>query len=89
MSTITKEPPNNFFSLPDQPVPADMGRGEGSKLHSTYFEFRVTLPVIGGVAVAEMSNAELLVAAEKAGTFDFLNGPEEDGYNDLLKKKSE
>jgi hypothetical protein len=29
----------------------------------------------------------LLVAAEKAGTFDFLNGPEEDGYNDLLKKR--
>jgi hypothetical protein len=34
----------------------------------------------------EMSDFELLVAAEKMGTFDFLDAREEDGYDDLLRK---
>lgn len=38
-------------------------------------------------AEMELSDSELLVAAEKAGTFRFLEAPEEDGYNDLLKKR--
>jgi hypothetical protein len=38
-------------------------------------------------AEMELSDSELLVAAEKAGTFLFLEAPEEDGYNDLLKKR--
>ena len=84
MPTITQETPH-FYRLDDSP-PADLAKGEGSKLHSTYFEFRLTLPVVVAVAVAELSDSELLVAAEKAGTFEFLNAPEEEGYNDLLKK---
>ena len=84
MPTITRETPH-FHQLNDSP-PADLAKGEGSKLHSTYFEFRLTLPVVVAVEVTELSDSELLVAAEKAGTFEFLNAPEEDGYNDLLKK---
>jgi FixJ family two-component response regulator len=82
MNTITQETP--LFQRFSEPASAKLSRGEGSKLHSTYFEFHVNLPVVIGVAVSEMSDSELLVAAEKAGTFDFLNTPEEDGYNDLL-----
>ncbi len=85
MPTITRETPH-FYQL-NQSLPADLAKGEGSKLHSTYFEFRLTLPVIVAVAATELSDAELLVAAEKAGTFQFLDAPEEDGYNDLLKKR--
>ena len=84
MPTITRETPY-FHRLDDSP-PADLAKGEGSKLHSTYFEFRLTLPIIVAVAATELSDSELLVAAEKAGTFEFLNSPEEDRYNDLLKK---
>ncbi len=84
MPTVTQETPH-FYRLNDAP-PADLTKGEGSKLHSTYFEFRLTLPVIVAVAATELSDSELLVAAEKAGTFEFLNAAEEDGYNDLLKK---
>lgn len=83
MSTVTKETPH-FQQFTEPTSSARLARGEGSKLHSTYFEFRVHLPVLADVAVSEMSDSELLVAAESAGTFKFLNAPEEDGYNDLL-----
>jgi hypothetical protein len=82
MNTITQETPH--FQQFNEPAFAKLAKGEGSKLHSTYFEFHVNLPVVIGVAVSEMSDSELLVAAEKAGTFDFLNASEEDGYNDLF-----
>jgi hypothetical protein len=39
---------------------------------------------IGDDLLSEMSDSELLVAAEQTGTFDFLDAPEEDGYNDLF-----
>jgi hypothetical protein len=84
MPTITRETPH-FHRLDNSP-PADLAKGEGSKLHSTYFEFRLTLPMIVTVAATELSDSELLVAAEKSGTFEFLNAPGEDGYNDLLQK---
>jgi len=84
MNTTTVETPE--FLQFEKARPVGLATGEGSKLHSTYFEFRVTFPVVTGVAVTEMLDSELLVAAEKAGTFDFLNAPEEDAYNDLLKK---
>jgi hypothetical protein len=84
MPTITKETPY-FHRLVDLP-PENQSRGEGSKLHTTYFEFRLTLPMIAAVAATELSDSELLVAAEKAGTFEFINSPVEDCYNDLLKK---
>jgi len=38
-------------------------------------------------AEMELLDSELLIAAEKAGTFQFLDVPEEDGYNDLVKKR--
>lgn len=38
-------------------------------------------------AEMELLDSELLIAAEKAGTFQFLDAPEEDGYNDLVKKR--
>jgi len=79
--TTTQETPH--FHRLNQPADK-LAKSEGSKLHSTYFEFHVTLPVVIGVAVSEMLDSELLVAAEKAGTFDFLKEPQEDGYNDLL-----
>ena len=82
MNTTTQE--TSHFQQFNEPASAKLAKGEGSKLHSTYFEFHVNLPVVIGVAVSEMSDSELLVAADKAGTFDFLNAPEEDGYNDLL-----
>ena len=82
MNTFTQETPH--FHRLNQPAVDAFAKGEGSKLHSTYFEFHVTLPVVIGAAVSEMSDAELLVAVEKAGTFDFLDAAEEDGYNDLL-----
>jgi hypothetical protein len=84
MPTITRETPY-FHRLADSP-PDNRASGEGSKLHTTYFEFRLTLPTIADVSATELSDSELLVAAEKAGTFEFLNSPEEDDYNDLLKK---
>ena len=60
---------------------------EGSRLRVNYFQFYVTFPPpIAEIPAVEMSDSELLVAAEKAGTFDFLNSPEEDIYNDALKK---
>lgn len=85
MNTITQETPH-FLSLQDESS-ADLARGMGSELHSTYFEFHVDMPLLAGVSVSEMSDSELLTAAEKAGTFDFLNSPEEDGYNDLLPSR--
>lgn len=57
--------------------------GEGSILHSTFFEVRVTFPLIAGAAVEELSQEELLQATTQAGTFALLDSPEEDGYNDL------
>jgi len=34
----------------------------------------------------EMSDNELIVAAAKTGTFEFWDGPQEDGYNHLLNE---
>ena len=85
MKTTTQETPH--FHRLNQPAVDAFARSEGSKLHSTYFEFHVTFPVVIGVGISELSDVELLVAAEQAGTFEFLNAPEEDGYNDLLPKR--
>jgi hypothetical protein len=67
-----------------QPTTEERAHGEGTKLNTTYFEVQVTYAIPGDVEPQELSDDELLVAAEKAGTFEFLNAPEEDGYNDLL-----
>jgi hypothetical protein len=43
-------------------------------------------PPATDIPAVELSDSELLMAADKSGTFDFLNSPEEDIYNDVLKK---
>lgn len=85
MNTTTQE--TTGLQVIEKPAPADLAMGEGSKLHTSYFEFRVSFPVIFEVAVPELSDEELLRAADKTGTFEFLNAPEEDAYNDLLPKR--
>lgn len=84
MNALTRETP---LQIIEEAVPESQSVAEGSKLYTTYFEFRATFPAVVEVGPVEMSDEELLIAAEKAGTFDFLNAPEEDGYNDLLPKR--
>jgi hypothetical protein len=85
MNTMTQETPR--LQVIEQPAPADLASSEGSKLHTSYFEFRVSFPVMFEVAVPKLSDEDLLLAANKTGTFEFLNAPEEDAYNDLLPKR--
>jgi hypothetical protein len=85
MNTFTLETP--YFHPMENARPAEQATGRGTELHSTYFEFRVTLPALAALPAGLLSDSELLVAAEKNGTFDFLNDPQEDGYNDLLKRE--
>jgi len=83
MSAMMQE--TSPMQLIQKPAPDSIG--EGSKLHTSYFEVRVTIPVTVEVAAQELSTDELLVAAEKAGTFAFLDPPEEDAYNDLRETR--
>ena len=85
MNEMTQETP--VLQVIEKPAPANLAMGEGSKLHTSYFEFRVSFPIVFEVAVPELSDEELLRAADKTGTFEFLDGPEEDAYNDLLPKR--
>ena len=82
---LTQESPT--FERVDQVEPAEGIKCEGSRLNATYFQFCVTFPMAGNAPSVELSDSELLVAAEKAGTFDFLNSPAEDACHDLLKKQ--
>ena len=52
---------------------------EGPGLKCSYYRFVVEthLPI----QLEELTDEEVLTLAEKAGTFDFLNAPEEDIYN--------
>jgi hypothetical protein len=54
---------------------------EGPDLKCTYYRFIVdaSLPT----SSEELTDKEALVLAEKTGTFDFLNAPDEDIYNPL------
>ncbi len=59
------------------PMPA------GSIGDITYFQIDVVFPPpLADFATTEASDIELLNIAEKTGTFDFLNSPEEDIYNE-------
>jgi hypothetical protein len=85
MNAIAEQPP--FYEKTDETDLSRRVKGEGSKLTVNYFQFYVTFPPpILDIPCVEMSDSELLIATEKAGTFDFLNSPEEDIYNDVLKK---
>lgn len=57
-----------------------------SRLKESYFFFECTYSPPIEVCVSELTDSELLSAADGAGTFDFLDSPEEDIYNDVLKK---
>jgi|GEM_PF-6868663 len=88
MSTITQETP--YYHVIEKQIGQKAEAravGVGSELHTTYFEFRFTNAVVIEAGARELSDNELLLASEKSGTFDFLDAPEEDGYNDLLKKR--
>lgn len=58
----------------------------GEKVSASYFEFKFILPQFFAHIGDSFSDNELLVAAEKAGTFKFWDAPEEDIYNDRRKK---
>jgi hypothetical protein len=77
MNAIIKESPAVYFEGkakdPDQVV------GEAD-LTSSMFEFRVFLPPCIVVPAEEMSEPELLAAADAAGTFHFLDAEGEDIY---------
>jgi len=62
--------------------------GEGNELFQTYFEYEFTFPVriSWPVIPEEMSDQELILAAEKVGTFGFWDAPTEDIYNTLLNE---
>lgn len=59
---------------------------EGTRLKVTFFQFQITLPTIEAAETIELSDNELLSVAARGGSFDLLDSPEEDIYNDLAKK---
>lgn len=62
----------------------------GSELNITYFRFEVGAPtVLPPDYTLEMTDTDLLRAAEQSGSFAFLEDPGEDIYNDLAKKPQE
>ena len=52
---------------------------EKSDLDYSYFPFLFEIPQ--NIPYQELTDEEVLTLADKAGTFDFLNAPEEDIYN--------
>ncbi len=82
---LTHESPT--FERVDQVEPAAGIQCEGSQLNATYFQFYVTFPMAVDAPSVELSDSELLLAAEKAGAFDFPNSPQEDACDDLLQKR--
>ncbi len=82
---LTDEAPT--FERVDQVEPAAGIQCEGSQLNATYFQFYVTFPMAVDAPSVELSDSELLVPAEKAGTFDLLNSPEAVACNELLQKR--
>jgi len=85
MNTTVQQP--LYYQKVDETDLSRRVKPEGSRLRVNYFQFFVTFPPPAvDIPAAELSDSELLLAADKAGTFDFLNSPEEDIYNDVLKK---
>ena len=74
MNTVVKESPALYFE--GKAKDADQAVEE---LVSTFFRFRVDLPELP-IAVEEMSEKDLLLAAEATGVFRFLDGEGEDLY---------
>jgi len=85
MNATLEQP--GYFQKVDETDLSRRAKPEGSRLKVNYFQFFVTFPPpAADIPTAELSDSELLSIADKAGTFDFLNSPEEDIYNDVLKK---
>lgn len=60
---------------------------EGSRWNESFFYYEITVSAcVPTDRTVEMSDTDLLRAAEIAGTFEFLNEPGEDIYNDLARK---
>jgi len=52
----------------------------GNKFSSSFYEFKFFMPMLVSEA-PEMSDDEILLAAEQSGVFRFLDSPEEDVYS--------
>ena len=76
MNTVVRESPALHFegtgAKADQAVP---------EFNSSFFYFTVELPLRASPLQDEMSDAELLQAAEASGTFRFLDDEAEDVYH--------
>lgn len=85
MNAIAEQPV--YYQKVNEADLSQRAKPEGSRLKVNYFQFYVTFPPPAtDIPAVELSDSELLLAADKSGTFDFLNSPEEDIYNDVLKK---
>jgi hypothetical protein len=74
------EMPLNVIERADCPY-VNKAEGIGGVPKSTYIELRVVFPKLILAHEEELSDDELLRAAEQAGSFAFLDSPEEDIYS--------
>lgn len=75
MSLITKP---EIQTIKKGPFGVETAKG-GPGLKCVYYEFIVDASPL--TSSEELTDEEILTLTEKAGTFDFLNDPEEDIYN--------
>ena len=75
MDTVIRESPALYFEgkAKDQDQVTE-------EFSASFCHIRVDLPVLSVPVVEELSDDELLSAAEAAGTFNFLDGESEDVY---------
>jgi hypothetical protein len=88
MNTMTQsDRGERVFAVATEP-PEAIASGQGNELFETYFEYQFTLPaqIVLERRPQEMSDNELTLAAEKAGSFAFWDAPSEDVYNTLLNE---
>jgi hypothetical protein len=85
MNATIEQPP--YYQKVDETDLSRLAKPEGTVLKVDYFQFCVTFPPpLTDIIAAELSDTELLTAIDKSGSFDFLNAPEEDIYNHMVKK---
>ncbi len=70
----------------DAILPENEVIGIGAKPFASYTELQFAFSQVF-VSIAEMSDNEVVQLAESSNSFAFLDSPEEDIYNDLLKSK--
>jgi hypothetical protein len=88
MSTITQSDPEQRFTVMEMGPQEAIASGEGNELFESYFEYEFVFPVQLScfIIAREMTDRELILAAEKVGTFSFWDAPSEDVYNTLLNE---